>query len=327
MKQLKEDLKSGQLKKVYLLYGDEPFLIRSYKAQLRRAAVGEDTLNVQVLSGKGLTQEDVISAADMPPMFAERRYVQVEDSGFCKKDGKELAAYLAQMPDTTVLVFVESEVDKRNALYKQIGTVGHAAEMPRQTQAALEQWSAQVLARAGKRITSRDVHDFVERCGDDMFLLRNELDKLIGYTGDRDTVTQADLDAVCAPQIQGRIFDMISAISRRDRRSAMALYADLASLREPPMRILSLVTRQYQQLLLCADMLQETSDQYQIARTLGVQPFVAGKLKTAARGYTREELRRCVEACVQADEDIKSGNLPDQMATEILITQLSRNGA
>ncbi|MBQ5950840.1 MAG: DNA polymerase III subunit delta [Lachnospiraceae bacterium] len=323
MKQLAEDIRSGQLKKVYLLFGDEPFLIRSFKWQLKAAAVGEDTMNLQVFSGKKIDPQDVIAAADTMPMFADRRFVLVENSGWFKKEGKAVADYLPEMPETTMLVFAETDVDKRSALYKQVANLGYAAELRKQTPATLETWAAGILAKSGKKITREAASDFVDRVGDDMFRLRNELDKLISYLGDREVVTREDLDAVCVPQVTGRVFDMVGAISRRDRRMAMELYAELLSLREPPMRIISLIGRQYQQLLICMDEAGRTADPNQIAKVLGVKPFVVQKLRQVGRGYSRADLENALDACVRAETSIKNGNMRDRTAAELLILELS----
>ena len=52
-------------------------------------------------------------------------------------------------------------------------------------------------------------------------------------------------------QVTNKIFDMVNAIVTRERtRLAMDLYEDLLTLKEPPMRILFLIARQFNQLLL-----------------------------------------------------------------------------
>lgn len=71
------------------------------------------------------------------PFFAEKRLILVEDSGFFKASSEELASYLPSMPDTTCIIFAESQVDKRNRLYKKVKELGYAAEMQRQDAAQL----------------------------------------------------------------------------------------------------------------------------------------------------------------------------------------------
>ena len=111
MKVLNQDMKTGQFKPVYLLYGEEAFLKKSYKKRLKEAIVGDDTMNFHQFEGKGLDLKEIISLADTMPFFGERRLILLEDSGLFKGGGGELLVeYLPGMPDTSVMVFVESEV-------------------------------------------------------------------------------------------------------------------------------------------------------------------------------------------------------------------------
>ena len=94
MKTLQEDLKTGNFKHCYLLYGEEPYLVQQYKTRLKNAlSVEGDTMNTSVFSGKDIRPEALIDLAETLPFFAERRVILVENSGFFKKSTEELAAY------------------------------------------------------------------------------------------------------------------------------------------------------------------------------------------------------------------------------------------
>ena len=133
MQTLNKDLKEGTFKKAYLLFGEEDFLKKSYKNRLKDAIAGEDEMNYNYFEGKGIDIKEIISLADTMPFFAEHRLILLEDTGLFKSSGgEELVEYLPQMPEMTCMVFVESEVDKRNRLYKKVKEVGYAAEFSRQ---------------------------------------------------------------------------------------------------------------------------------------------------------------------------------------------------
>ena len=116
MQTINGDIKSQSFRPVYLLYGEEAFLRRSYKNRLKEAIVGDDTMNFNYYEGKDLSVNELISVAETMPFFAPRRLILVENSGLFKKEAEQLASYLAEMPDTTHIVFVEEEIDKRNKL-------------------------------------------------------------------------------------------------------------------------------------------------------------------------------------------------------------------
>ena len=315
MQTLNQDIKTGEFKQIYLLYGEEAFLKNSYKNRLKEAIIGDDTMNFARFEGKGLDVDELIRLADTMPFFAERRLILVEDSGFFKSASDALVQYLPSMPDTTILLFVETEVDKRNRLYKKVKDMGYAAELNRQDSAQLARWAGGILTREQKKITKHTMELFLSMAGDDMENIRMELEKLISYTLGREVITDEDVLAVCTVQVTNRIFEMVSAIVNRQPRKAMDLYEDLLTLKEPPMRILFLIARQFNQLLQVKDLMGK------IASKLKMQPFVVGKTMPQARQFGREQILSYVEFCVETEEAVKSGRLQDRLAVELLITR------
>ena len=75
--------------------------------------------------------------------------------------------------------------------------------------------------------------------------IQGELEKLFCYTLHRDVITPEDIDAVCINQIGNHIFEMVNAVAEKKQRKALDLYYELLALKEPPMRILFLLVRQY----------------------------------------------------------------------------------
>lgn len=321
MQTLNQDIKTGEFKQIYLLYGEEAFLKNSYKNRLKEAIIGDDTMNFARFEGKGLDVDELIRLADTMPFFAERRLILVEDSGFFKSVSDALVQYLPSMPDTTILLFVETEVDKRNRLYKKVKDMGYAAELNRQDSAQLARWAGGILTREQKKITKHTMELFLSMAGDDMENIRMELEKLISYTLGREVITDEDVLAVCTVQVTNRIFEMVSAIVNRQPRKAMDLYEDLLTLKEPPMRILFLIARQFNQLLQVKDLMGKGMDKGTIASKLKMQPFVVGKTMPQARQFGREQILSYVEFCVETEEAVKSGRLQDRLAVELLITR------
>ena len=321
MQTINEDIKSGQYKKVYLLYGEESFLKQSYKKKLKEAVAGDDTMNYNYFEGKGLDVNELISLSDTMPFFSDKRLIIIEDSGFFKTSSEALADYLPMIPDTTCIVFVEDAVDKRNRLFKKVKELGHAAEMKRQDSAQLARWAGTILAQNGRKITGSTMNLFLERTGDDMENIRMELEKLISYTMGSDVVTTEDVETDTTVQVTNKIFDMVNAIVTRKTRLAMDLYEDLLTLKEPPMRILFLIARQFNQLLLVKEMTAKGTDRGTIASKLKIPPFVAGKVSAQAGAFTREQILSYVKGCVEAEEAVKTGKMNDRMAVELLITR------
>ena len=310
MQTLNQDIKNHTFQRAYLICGEEVFLKNSYKKKMMEAILDGDTMNFAAFEGKGIDVEEVIRLADTMPFFAEHRLILIENSGFFKSGCEALLTYLPQMPDTTCMIFVESEVDKRSKLYKKIKELGYIAEMNRQDSVQLARWAGAILAKAGKKITGRTM---------ELFLSMSE--KLISYTGEKEVITDEDVRAICTPQVTNRIFEMVSAIAGRQPHKAMDLYEDLLTLKEPPMRILFLIARQFNQILQVKELMEKRMDRSAIASALKLQPFVVGKTMPQARQFTRDQILSYVNLCVDAEEAVKSGRLQDRLAVELLIAK------
>ena len=227
MKSLNEDLKTGQFKQVYLLYGEESYLKKQYKDRLSKAMLPEgDTMNYAYYEGKGTDVKQVIDLAETLPFFAPRRLIVMEDTGFFKSASPELSEYIRSMPETACFLFVESEVDKRGKLYKAVKEKGRIVEMTRQDGATLQKWVLSMIQKEGKQITQSAVRFFLTKVGDDMENIHGELEKLFCYTMGRTEITIHDMEEICTTHIDNQIFEMIHAVAEKRQKQAL-LYLSL----------------------------------------------------------------------------------------------------
>lgn len=324
MKNIQADIKSGNFKQAYLLYGDEAYLKQQYKHNLVKALNPDgDTMNFNHYEGKGVDVKQLIDLCETMPFFADRRVILLEDTGFFKNKSEELADYMKELPDYLCMVFVESEVDKRNRMYKAVKACGTIAEFARQDEKTLMRWAAGILGKAGKKITQRDMELLLTKTGTDMGNLRMELEKLICYTEGRDVVTAEDIEEICTTQTTNRIFDMVRAVTEKNQKCALDLYYDLLTLKEPPMRILFLLAKQYRQLLQVKQFAEAGLAQQEMASKLGVPSFAVRNIASCARAYTISELEQAIKDFVDAEESVKTGRLEDKLSVELLIIKYS----
>lgn len=324
MKKLLEEIESGQLKQVYILYGEEAYLRNQYKNKLKDALLdGGDSMNFHYFEGKNISVEEVTDLAQTMPFLAQRRVIMLENSGLFVHGGDLLAEYLRDPCETAYFVFVEQTVDKRTRLYKAATARGRAIEFVPQDEAVLKRWILGILKRENKKITERDLDFFLDRTGPDMSNIRSELEKLLCYCMNRDVVTAGDIEEICTRQVNNRIFDMINALAERRQKTAMELYYDLLTLREPPMRILFLIARQFNLLLQVKELKNKGYGADAIGKEVGLAGFIARKYVAQAAKFKESDLRKAVEDCVESEEAVKTGRMGDVMSVELLIIKCS----
>lgn len=324
MQKLNEEIKTGEFRQVYLLLGEEAYLRNQYRDKLKKALLGDgDAMNFHYFEGKDVSPGEVIDLAETMPFLAERRVLVLENTGLFAHGGEMLADYLKEPAPTAYFVFVEESADKRSKLYKAVTAKGRAVEFKTQDEAVLQRWILGILKKEGMNITGRDLAFFLEKTGLDMENIRGELEKLLCYCMGRDVVTAKDIEEICTKQISNQIFDMINAIAEKKQRKAMDLYYDLLTLKEPPMRILYLITRQFNMLLQVKELKNRGCDASTIGEKVGLAGFIARKYVAQAARFRTADLRRAVEDCVEAEEAVKTGKMNDVMSVELLIVRYS----
>lgn len=320
---INNDIETGSFSNVYLLGGNEKYLLYQYRDNLIQALVNpDDTMNYAVYKGDSVKSDSIVEFASTMPFFADRRVVLVENSGFFQKGNEDIEELMQALPETTILIFVEDAIDKRCKTYKLANKVGKVALFETPDERTLLIWLKGLFARAGLRVEDQAIYRLLEAVGQDMCTLSNEVEKLVCYCMDRGMVTMEDIVALSVNQIEGKIFEMMDALSRKDKSRTLALYGDLLALREPAMRILYLITRQFHLLLRTKVAIEDGKSQSEIATLLKVPPFATKKYVTQCNAYTRKQLIDCVTWCQDADTDIKTGRKRDSVAVELLIVKL-----
>lgn len=319
---IKQHIKNQEYKQVYLIYGTEAFLKRLYKGKLKDALMGEsDDMNYTYAKGKDIDGKEIIHIAETMPFFHDRRLIIIEDSGWFK-NASEFADYIKEMPDTTYVIFIESEVDKRNRLFKAVKEMGYVCEMNGMEEKNLKLWVLSYLNRDHKKITDETMSYLINKVGSSMDNLEMELFKLLSFCYEKEVITSSDIDAVCSEQITGKMFLMLDAIASKNQKKALELYYDLLTLREKPMTILYLLNRQINLLLITKDLIEKGKDNKTLAEKLGVPPFAVNKYTQQSKNFSKTILMKALTLGTELEEEVKTGRLIDQIAVELMIIQV-----
>ncbi len=320
MNRIRDDIKKREFHNLYLLYGDEEYLKRYYRENLKYCILEDsDEMNFSKFENKGIDLNEVQSIADTLPFFSDHRLIIIQDSGLFKTSS-DFSDYLEHMPDSTIIVFVEKQVDKRNKLYKYINKNGIAAEIKvKDTQEVLN-WAAKRLKDAGKVFTRNTMEYFLQRVDNNLYNLSNEIEKIIAYTDGREEVTVADIDAVCPAYLQNHIFQMVDAVGAGDTDRALNLYNELIELKEAPSYILYMLIRHFNILLQIRSIGNAAKNE--IAKRIGISPYFIGNYQRQASGFSIEQLEQALDSSLDIEQKFKTGILDDQIGVELLLVGL-----
>lgn len=329
---LKEDLKNKKFKNIYLFYGQEEFLKKYYLDSIEKAILENDltAMNKIVLEGK-FEMGKIEEACETMPVFSEKKLVLVKNSGLFKsgKDGAkqnnrdQLVEYLENVPDYTVLVFYEEEIDKKLKTVNMIKKNGLIVEFSFQKPAELVKWVTKVLKSHDKEISAKDASYLVEICEQGMTEMLNEVNKLIMFLGDRSKVTEQDIDTVCTKSIKSRIFNLTDAIAEKNLDKALKLLNDMLILKEPIPKILFMIARQLRNILEMKMLSMEGLNVNDACAKMGITPYVGSKVLSQTKRFSVDKLKEGIREASELDLAIKTGRINDRIAVELLINKLA----
>ncbi len=327
MNRIEEDISKQEYSRFYLLCGDEDYLKQFYRNKLKNALIREDdAINLNIWHDADFDLRQFEEQALTMPFFSDRRLIIVEDCGLFKKGGADLAAFLPSVPVETVIMFVEHETDAREKLYKTVKDLGVIVSCDRLKEAQLRSWIGRRLAKRGRRVQNAAVDLLLDRVGEDMQSLENEMEKLVAYTEGRDAVLLEDVQALTPVRSEVRIFELIDAIADRNQDKALRLYHDILEQKESALKILIMMGRQFDRILQVKELRDQSYDQATIAERLKLQGFVVRKTLNQASRFTPGQLKRAIARCVAADENIKTGRMKDVLAAEMAIIGIWNDG-
>ncbi len=319
MKTIREHIKNGTFSTCYLLFGKDDYMIHLYTNKLIHAIVAEDdSMNYQVFRNEIPSANEVREIAETVPFFADRRLIVIYDSGWFKKENT-FSAFIPDIPETTTLLFIESNVEKTSELYKAVKENGYVSEMNGLSDEELNLFIASTLKKSNLSISPSAAEYLLERVGSDMNLLSTEVEKLASYCLGNVEVTVSDIRKVTSVISEGQIFAMMDAIMNNDRKKATSLYAELLSAQEKPLRILYNLTNTFFSFYKVLSFADTGMSQDDIASNLSLRPFVVKKYIRLKKRWSYERILSAVKEGNEMEQKVKSGDLEEHMAVEMFL--------
>lgn len=323
MKQLVNDIKNKDFKKVYLLFGEEDYLKTAYAKQMVEAVTDGNNMNESYYNGNDIDVNELIENAKSSPFFAEKKIIVAENTNLFSSEGEPLAEFLPELPESTVMVLLERSVDKRTKLYKAIKEGGYIVEINKQTEDDISVWAAKLFAKSHKKITKADMSYLIAMVGVDMEILSNEIEKLVCYCIHKPVIKKEDIDAVCTKQLSVRIFDLMDQMSYKNQKKALDCYYELTTDKNEPYVILRMISRQFNLLLQAKDLKNRGMSRGDIIKTMGQPYFVVDKCIKQSQNFSIDDLKEGLKDSVETEDKIKKGLLDPNIGVELLIVKYS----
>ena len=315
-------VEKGELGPLYLLYGDEPYLVeRGVKRLLERAVdPGFRDFNLNVFYGNECKGDEVFGAPQTLPMFAERRVVLVKKGGELNAGAMEiLLSYLQDPSPSTCLVLQAEKIDGRKKFFLEFKKRGELVEFKRPYENQLGPYVRDEVRAAGKKIDASAAELLAYLVGNNLQELVSQIEKLCTYCGKKELIGVADVKAIVSDTKAESVFEFTDALGDKDLGKSLRMLTSLLRDGEAPLRVLGAVARHYRQLWQVRELLDRKIPQGELAKASGINPYFLKKVTDQARNYKVSELRLVFERMLELDLAFKSGGRADALFERFVI--------
>ncbi|MHB1133682.1 MAG: DNA polymerase III subunit delta [Chloroflexota bacterium] len=330
---------------LYLVHGEDALRRTEWLSEVRRSVspdAGMADLNTVRLDAKVLTAEELEAACGAAPFLADRRLVIVEGlasrlerkdeerkppRALREGDEKRLAAYFTNLPEWTDLVLVETRsISALNGFAVALVAAGGKEvrlALPKPNSPELRNWTVERARARGAQLEPTALEELLAYTGNNSLLLEQELSKLAAFADGR-AISADDVRQLVTYSREAIVFDFTDALGRRDLRMALGKLHELLDADEAPIYLLTMVSRQVNQLLRARELLDAGTSPGNLATELGVHRFVGQKLGEQARNFSLGRLRTLHDELVAMDAAIKTGKMEPEAALDLFTAAVTR---
>lgn len=335
---LKSSLKSGSFSGVYLLCGEEDYLIRYYLKAMREKIAPDDAFavfNNPVFDGEDIDFSQIIEAVKAPPMMSDMKLIEWRHADFTKlKEGalselEELIEVCREYEYSIVAFTANGEgVDfgtpkKPSGFIKRFDKQMNILRFEKSTENQLFAWLKKHFDAQGVTVDLNTVKALVFRSGRSMDVLAGEVDKLcaLALSRGKNTVTVDDVNEVASSTPECDTFAFSNAIIERNKAKAYLALEEMRGRRVDYTVIMAMMARTFDELCAISHLLSEGREAAEIEKILGINSYRLKLYIPAAKKYGAERLSEIVASLAEADAASKYGGVTGYTAVELFISR------
>lgn len=326
---------------IYILAGPDDFSISQRLEEIKQGM--DETMlaaNFNRFAGEKVSPAELKATVETVPFLAPKRLVLVtgllgrfESAGPKKpppaarvKEAPLFAESLAHVPESTLLVLVDSRAGAGNPLFKALSGGAEVHQFPLLKGEPLKQWINRRVMQAGGSIVPAAVGLLAGLVGSNLWTMAGEIEKLVLFAGER-RIEEADVRTLVASAQDASIFTLVDAILEPDVTRSEKLLQQMLGEGAAAAYLLYMLHRQLHLIILARDMQSRKMPEAEMRSTLSIgADFAFRKTLEQARRYPLVRLKAAFERLLETDVAIKTGKYGDELALNILVAELGTSG-
>lgn len=313
---------------IYIFIGTEEYLIKKEIEKIIKEN-NIDPINKIEYDLETTPIQNITEDAQTISMFGEKKLIQVNNSyiftGTTKKNVIEqnlqyLEEYMEHKNPDTILVFIANnqKLDERKKIVKNIRK--HAIIKDFNQTNNLSSLIKNMFE--DYQISYNTINLLIERVGNDLFRLNNEVEKIKTYKGEDLNITDQDIINLTHQNIDLDIFNLIDHIINKNKSEALKIYTEMLKMNEEPIKIIIMLANQFRLMYQSKELYRKGHTESDTASILNVHPYRVKLAVNKARDYPSDLLLKFLNELANIDYQIKNGTLDKNLALELFILKL-----
>ena len=311
---------------LYLLYGTENYLIKKEIDKILNANSIEK-INVSEYNLEIDNFKDIIEDANTISLFADKKAIIVNNSYLFtgksiknENDPELFLDYFKNVNPYSIIIFiVDSEkLDERKKIVKEIKKIGTVKDFNQKNDLT------DILKNMfeGYNISIQDIRFMIDRCGNNLDILSQEVNKIKIYKDEDKNITKEDIINLTSKNIDIDIFGFVDTIVNKNKNKALEIYKEMLINGEEPIKILVILANQFRIIYQAKELYKQGYSGNDIATMIGIHPYRIKLALEKARNYNSDTLLDYLEKLADLDYDIKIGNIESSLGLEMFILSI-----
>ncbi len=320
---------------IYTIYGEVPELIEKKANELVEEYLDEpkDDFNYIRYNMYEDSLNQIIEETLTMPFFSDKKVVIVQNAFVFtgEKAAKDvnpniegLIEFLSKYDGSTLLIFEvnHNKLDERKKLVKTLKKQANLIKIEQMSEKEMKNWIKSYLHENYKDIKEDALNLFIELTGINYNIIKQELEKLQLFLGDRPTINRQDVHDIVNRSLEQNVFLLTDYIQKGKKDKAIHLVRDLIAMKEEPIKLLALITSNYRLFYQSKILNEKGYSGQQIAKTVNVHPYRVKLALQQARYYQLHQLLNIINNCAETDYKLKSSYMDKQLILELFILSL-----
>lgn len=307
----------------YLLYGTDTSIVNREIDLIKERLFISDN-DVIYYSIEDI--QNIIDEALTISMFSLNKLIVIDSTIYLsqKKDVANINLienYFNNYNSNSYLVFVSNgdSIDSRKKLVKLINSNGTVKKVEANNE-YLNDYIKDYLKKNNYKMSSMDINNFIDRVGNNIDNIRNELNKLMLYKIEDKVIDNNDIMLLIEENMDNSIYDLVSALLKNDNSRAIKLYKNFVINGMDPNQIVAIIASQIRLLFQVKRLYNNGKSNEEIAKILEFKSVYRVKyLLSDSYYYSEDMLIKYLSKLSDIDRDIKVNNLDGNVLLELFI--------